>query len=58
MLLGSQHAAAQRMVAEGGDVDQLAGHRRGLVLVALERSLRSLDNTPPDVVILKKWTDG
>ena len=36
MLLGAEHGTPERVVAEAGYVDQLAGHRGGLVLVALD----------------------
>ena len=36
VVLGAQHGAAQRVVAEVRAVDELLGHRGGLVLVALD----------------------
>ena len=48
MVLGAQHGAAQRVVAEVGAVDELLGHRGGLVLVALDL----LDDDAPLLVEL------
>ena len=36
VLLGAEHGAPERVVAERGAVDELLGHRRRLVLVALD----------------------
>ena len=48
VLLRAQHGAPERVVAEGRPVDQVLGHRRGLVVGAVDL----LDHDPPLAVEL------